>query len=888
TDSKGNRHVLKVLRTLTPNPDQILSFNNEYDFTKDLKISGVRKALFTTKFENKLAIGFEFIEGDTLENKILSQQISVLEQLKIYVTIADILTQIHNQGIIHKDINGRNILWDSQTQQPVLIDFGISTHIDLINTNLGNPDRVKGTLSHMSPEQTGRVNRKIDSRSDLYSLGVTMYKSLTGQLPFIASDSLELVHYQLAKSIPQAHLVNAKIPVAVSNIIIKLMAKNAEDRYQSAVGLKHDLAYCIRQIENGETHIDFKIGQHDVSGKFQIPQKLYGRDKEIDVLLKSFDAVSQGSTEWFLVSGYSGIGKSVLIGELYKPITERRGHFAEGKFDQYQRNIPYYAFTLAINEFCRLLLTESKAKLQYWQNLIQQGVGENGSILIELAPALADIIGEQEEAPKLDAMEALNRFNITFVNFIRAIAQPEHPFVFFIDDLQWADVGSLNLIKTMVCDLSLPHLMVIGAYRDNEVTPGHPLLHTIDAAIKDKAIVKSIQLKPLLAEHIFQLVKDVLHTEDKITLSLTELIFSKTQGNAFFTIEFLKSLYHFDLIVFNQEKNLWDVNIDEIKKRKITDNVIDFLIAKISELPLPTQHVLQLASCIGGLFDINLLSTLYDKPAADTLNDLWPAVLEGLVLPLNENYKLIEHIEVSQQAKFEFAHDRIQQASFTLMPATRQAAVHLQIGRLLLSNHPDTDDVIFDIVNHCNEGITLINIQTEKDKLAQLNLQAAIQAKNSSAYKSASVYIDAAQKLAGDAIWQSDYDFALKLFTNHAEIDYLNGNLEQSQNSLLNCIERAQTAAEKSSIYFMLMQNQNNSTQYYEAIESARQGLQLLNFTFPQKDDCPALIPDEMGKIISYFEAHGVESVFDKQTIQDQGILSTINILDNLSPPTYV
>lgn len=886
TKSDGQKHLLKVLRSTTPSPDQILSFNNEYEFTKDLSIPGVRKALYTTKYENQWAIAFEFIDGDTIENVFAKRQTSVLEQLKVYATITKIIAGIHSVGIIHKDINGRNIIWNNHNQSPVIIDFGISTHIDLINTNLGNPDRVKGTLSHMSPEQTGRVNRKIDSRSDLYSLGVTMYRSLTGQLPFSASDSLELVHYQLAKAVPQAHLLNPKIPVTVSNIIIKLMAKNAEDRYQSALGLLHDIEYCIRQLENEVANIDFKLGVHDVSGKFQIPQKLYGRDKEVETLLKSFDTVSEGSTEWFLVSGYSGVGKSVLIGELYKPITERRGYIAEGKFDQYQRNIPYYAFTLAINEFCSLLLTESKEKLLYWKNVIQQGLGDNGSVILEVAPALKEIIGEQPEPARLDALEALNRFNTTFVNFVRAIAKADHPFVFFIDDLQWADVGSLNLIKTMACDLSLPYLMVIGAYRDNEVTPGHPLLLTIDAAIKEKAIVKSIQLKPLLAEHVFQLVKDVLHTEDKITLSLTEIIFSKTQGNAFFTIEFLKSLHHFNLVVFKHETNTWLVNFDEIKKRKITDNVIDFLVSKINELPVQTQHVLQLSSCISGLFDLELLSTLYDKKVTQTLADLWPAVTEGLIFPVNDNYKLIEHIDVSQQAKFEFAHDRVQQASYTLMSATRQAAVHLQIGRLLLKNH--TDDVIFDIVNHCNEGLSLIESETERKELAQLNLKAAKQAKNSSAYKSALVYITAAQQLTGNQIWQYDYPFALELFTTQAEIDYLNGNLETSQTNLLKCIEKAQTPAEKSGIYFMLMQNQNNGAQYYEAIESARQGLHLLNFKFPQKDDCPALIPAEMGKIITYFAEHGVASVFEKPNLQTQDIISTINILDNLSPPTYV
>lgn len=888
-NKKYGKHLVKILRSSTPSLDQVVSFNNEFTITQDLNIKGIRRALYCEKKDEQYIIALEYIEGVTFDEAFSVNNLNLIEVLHVFSVLADLLSQLHNKGIVHKDLNGKNILLLADENRPVIIDFGISTRIDLISNNLGNPDKIKGTLTHMSPEQTGRVNRKVDSRSDLYSLGVTLFKVLTGELPFQSNDSLELVHFHLAKKVPLAHHINGVLPAVLSNIIVKLMAKNAEDRYQSAQGLKYDLDKCIAQLEKGVQVADFELGTNDYSGKFQIPQKLYGRKAEVASLLNSFERVSNGSTELFLVSGTSGVGKSVLVSELFKPITERRGYIVGGKFDQYQRNIPYYAFILAITEFCQLLLTEKKENLDRWSKQILNSLGGNGAILTDLIPALIDIIGPQPEVTKLEAQEALNRFNVVFLNFIKALSKPEHPFVLFIDDLQWADVGSLNLIKTLVTDLNTPYLLVIGAYRDNEVTAGHPLLNTIENAVKEKAVLHTIALKPLLAEHLFQIIKDILFIDDKTALQLTEIVFSKTLGNAFFTIEFLKSLNQPGVISYNAEKRKWEVNFEAIRKKKITNNVIDLLVSKIKELPQATQQVLQLASCIGGLFDLELLAAIYEKTEKETFNDLWPAVTEGLLVPVDEKYQYIEVVEERHLTiELEFAHDRIQQASYSLMTAGNHALIHLKIGRILLANHNISDDVIFDIVNHCNEGSSLITDATEKSNLAHLNLEAAIQARNSSAYKSALNYVTAAEQLAGDKVWEADYEFALALNKSIAEIEYLNGDFGKSQQRIHVCIEKAKTPSEKSDIYFMLMQNQSNSTQYYEAIDSARQGLKLLDFDFPAKEDCPPLIGPELGKVLTYFTEHGVESLFDKPDMKDQRLLSIMNILDNLSPPTYV
>ncbi len=887
---KQQKCIRKILRSDSPDPDLILRFNNEYDTTKNIDIPGIRKAISLTKEDNRLMLTLEYIEGVTVNEAFIGKNKPLEEVLNLFIQVAEILGKLHVKGIIHKDINGHNIIWNEKENYASIIDLGICTRIDMVSNNMINPEKIKGTITHMSPEQTGRVNRIIDNRSDLYSLGITMFQVLTGKLPFESNDSLELVHFHIAKMPPLVHELNEAVPEMISKIVAKLLAKNAEDRYQTAFGLKYDLVKCFEYISKSEKIKEFKIGYADFSGKFKIPQKLYGRDEELKTLLKSFDRVSKGSTELFLVSGYSGVGKSVLINELYKPITEHRGYFVTGKFDQYQRNIPYYAIIHAFTEFSQLLLTERKENLEKWKNSILENIGGNGKILTDLIPGLEKIIGKQPEVAKLEAQEALNRFNIVFANFIKSISTADHPFVLFIDDLQWADVGSLNLIKTLITNTGNPYLLVIGAYRNNEVGAGHPLISIIEEATKEKARISTIELKPLLEEHLFQIIKESLLIEDEPAHKLTHTVFSKTLGNAFFTVEFLKSLYQFGLITYKFEDRKWEVNFDAIRKKGITNNVVELLVSKIKELPESTQHVLKMASCIGGLFDLKILAAINQKDIKATLMELWIAVEEGLLIPVGEKYQYVHFIDDNSTVKIEleFPHDRVQQAAYSLMKESEQRKTHLEIGRLLLNQRGVNDEIIFDIVNHYNEGVELITDDKEKKQLAELNLKAAIHARNSSAYESALNYAIASKELSGSDIWKTDCDFALKLNIVAAEIEYLNGNFETSESLIYTCLDKAKTPAEKSDIYFMLMQNQSNRTKYYEAIDSARQGLKLLDFIFPEKDAAPELIPAEMGKAIGFFTEHGVDAVFKKPEMSDQRLLSIMNILDNLSPPTYV
>lgn len=726
-DKTQGKRIRKVLRSTSPHPDLILQFNNEFDFTRELEIEGVRMAISKEKLGQQFSILLEYVDGSTLEEAFVGKKNNLEEILKLFIHLADTIGKFHQKGIIHKDLNGKNILWNAKTKTPIIIDFGISNRLDLISNNLGNPDKVKGTLTHMSPEQTGRVNRVIDSRSDLYSLGVTFFQVLTGSVPFASDDSLELVHFHIAKSVPHVHRLNPEIPEMISAIVSKLMAKNAEDRYQTAFGLKHDLEKCLAQLQQWKRIDEFVLGEKDFSGKFQIHQKLYGRYEEIKTLMKSFDRVSKGSTELFLVAGYSGVGKSALIYELYKPITELKGYFISGKFDQYQRNIPYYAVVQAFSSFVDLLLTEKEESLKRWRKIIQNAIGENGQVLLDLIPSFEKIIGEQPAVAKLEAMESQNRFNTVFQKFIKAICRAEHPLVLFVDDLQWADVGSLNLIRLLTTSFDNPYLLIMGAYRDNEVAAGHPLLTMIENATKEKAQINSISLKPLSEENVFEMIKEALNIEDKMVRDLTELVYSKTLGNAFFTIEFLKSLNQNGLVKFSFEEQKWNVNLDGIKKKGITNNVVDLLVGKINELPETTQRVLQLASCIGNIFDLQLLSVVYGKNMKSTFTDLWKAVEEGMLQPTDDSYQYIDIIEGSDvfKVEIEFQHDRVQQAAYSMLSDEEREKIHLQIGKYFQSKKKELSEIIFDIVNHINEGIRLITDKKEIQQMAELNLQAA-------------------------------------------------------------------------------------------------------------------------------------------------------------------
>ena len=831
--------VLKILKTDYPTIEELARYQQEYNILHDLsQLDGVIKLYNLEKYQNTLILCLEDFGGQSLKQWLTKRSFSIEESLQLAIQAANILVQIHQNNIIHKDINPSNFIWNATTRQLKLIDFGISSRLRRENPILKNPNQLEGTLAYMSPEQTGRMNQTLDYRTDLYSLGVTCYELFTNQLPFDVEDPLALVHSHLAKKPIAVNEVNPQIPAIISDIVMKLMAKEVKERYQSAWGLKWDLEKCLEALKlplNLES-LNFQLGQNDFSGQLQISQQLYGRNHEINTLLQAFEQVSSGTTKLILVAGYSGVGKTTLVQEVHQPMTAKRGYFASGKFDQYQRNIPYYALTQAFNEFCHYLLAENPEQLNQWREKILTAIGNNGQILIDIIPHLELIIGPQPAVPLVGATEAQNRFNWVLQQFIEVIAQKKHPFILFIDDLQWADLPSLDLLKRLIIDPNIQYLLIIGAYRDNEVSATHPFMMMIKDLTESQITVETIHLDNLAPNDVNRLLADSLECNLVKTRALAFLIYEKTQGNAFFTREFLKSLYTQALLVFDWQTQQWQWQVEQIAAQEMTDNVLILMVNKIEQLPQETQDILKLAACIGNQFDLETLAVISQQTLKDTLTHLFLALEEGLIVPLDNNYKLLEFSTATQTttAYFKFQHDRIQQAAYSLIPQEQKPAIHLRIGRLLLIHTTkNLSEHIFDLVNQFNKCLPLINEEDEKLKLASLNLIAGQKAKTATAYKSAFEYLKISLDLLENDSWQKHYQLSLQIYTEATEIAYLNTDFAQMEEWGQVVLQQAQTLLEKIPIYELQIQVHMAHNNPQEALNLALFVLKYLDMNFP-------------------------------------------------------
>lgn len=885
----GTPVVVKVLKNKFPTSRQIARFNNEFELTRHLDIPGVRKAYKTEKFQDKYCLVLEYIGGVILRDFWQTQAPGLEVFLKVAIQIAQTLGRIHQHHIIHKDINPNNLLIDPETCQTVIIDFGVSSKIHLKTTHLGNPEHLEGTLAYISPEQTGRMNRVVDSRSDLYSLGVTFYELLNGKLPFEKTDALELVHAHIAQK--PSHIKH--IPEVLNGIVQKLLAKDAEDRYQSAFGLAQDLKQCMLNLNDTGNIAGFEIGQKDFSGKFKIPERLYGREQELARLHDVFEQTCQGCRTYLMISGYSGVGKSVLVNEIHKPVTEKRGYFIRGKYDQLQRDTPYYAITQAFNQFCEYLLAEDKTVLDEWQKLITEAVGDNGQVLIEVIPRLELVIGVQPAITLLDAQKAQNRFDFVFQNFIRAISRKEHPLVLFIDDLQWADLASLNLLKVLMTDEGNACFLTIGTYRSNEVNASHALMLSLEEIKKEKGQVENIELGSLRMEGLQKLIADSLSASVDEVRELADLIYAKTDGNAFFTVEFFKSLHEQSLLTFDQLQTRWVWSVKKIRARELTNNVIHLMTHKISRLSDVTQQALKLASGIGNQFDLQTLSVLHGQTQAQALTHLWEAVEEGLLTPLDEHHKLLKNTGIgtfeSLTAKFKFVHDKIQQATYLLIPESDKKITHLKIGRLLLKKLEENDlasEHLFDAATHLNKALTEISTLKERLQLSRLNLQAGKKAKLSGAYQPAFHYLTVAIQLLPSGSWTSEYALTLDIYNQTVEAAYLNGDHEQMLTLASVIFDNATDLMDKIPAYETKIVAFTVQTKFDSAIKTSLQLLKMLGVKLPQKPGKLQVI-NSLLKTKTLLKGKTTNDILNLPQMTDKRKLAAIRILNIVLSACY-
>ncbi|MEG4577932.1 serine/threonine-protein kinase PknK, partial [Microcoleus sp. N3A4] len=836
--------IIKTLKAEYPTLEEIARIRHEYQILHSLNIPGIIKPIELKPYEQGLALILEDFGGQPLKQYINSQKTNLINFLQIADQLAQILGQLHQEKIIHKDIKPPNILIKPESRQIKLIDFSIATRLEKENPTISNPNYIEGTLAYMSPEQTGRMNRSIDYRTDFYSLGITFYEMLAGQLPFNSNDPMELVHWHIAKQPKSLNQLNPEIPKTVVDMVMKLLAKTAEERYQSARGLFADLEECLKQLEESGQIKDFTAGKLDRFGQFLIPQKLYGRETEVATLMAAFERVAVGSTEMMLVSGYSGIGKTCVVQEVHKPIVRQRGYFIAGKFDQFKKNIPYSALIQAFQELIRQLLTENAENIGIWKEQLVEALGQNGQVIIDVIPEVELIMGEQPEVPQLGPTESQNRFNRVYKQFIHVFTKPEHPLVLFLDDLQWADSASLKLLQLLITDTDSEYLLLIGAYRDNEVSPTHPTIQTIEEIEKTGAVVNNIVLQALDISNVRQLVADTLQGDK--SRELADLLFNKTQGNPFFLTQLFKTLHSELLLNFEFIKSCWQWDIKQIQSLGIADyNVVELVARNIQKLPEATQQILQLAACIGNRFNLDVCAIVNEKSPLETADDLWSALQAGLILPLSNDYKIPLAFQSEEQVTllfdesrvgYKFLHDRVQQAAYSMIPENQKKATHLKIGKLLLHQYAETslEENIFDIVNQLNIGVELIAQPSEKNELANFNLIAGRKAKAATAYKAAVRYLNQGLELLPESSWKNYYELTLDIHIEALESEYLNINFDRAQYLSEIILSQAKTILEKIKVYELKIPFYFSQNQMQASVDTALQILQLLGVNLPK------------------------------------------------------
>ena len=872
-DANGGRaRVLIVLVAgQQPSPSNLERLVREFELRNDLDGAWAVRPLALEHHRGRPQLCLEDPGGEPLE-LVLGAPMEIERFLRLAIGAATALGRMHRGGLVHKDIKPGNILIDCADGQVRLAGFGIASRHPRERQAAAPPELIAGTLAYMAPEQTGRMNRSIDARSDLYALGVTFYRMLTGILPFAASDSLGWVHCHIARRpIPPAERVE-HVPHTVSAITMKLLAKTAEDRYQTAAGLERDLRRCLGAWE-AQGRIDtFALGKEDMSDRLLIPEKLYGREDAVNTLLAAFErVVADGVSELTLVRGYSGVGKSSVVNELHRALVPRSGLFVSGKFDQYKRDVPYATLAEALRDLVRGLLAKSEAELATWCSVLLEALGPDGRLVLDLAPELRLVIGDQPPVPALGPQQAQARLHDVLRRFLDVFARPEHPLALFLDDLQWLDAASLHFIEDLLTRREPRRLMLIGAYRDNEVDVQHPLRRTLSAIRSAGAKVTEIMLEPLEIGQALQLTVDTLGCDALTAAPLSALIHGKTAGNPYFVIQFFRTLAEEELLTFDHDSVRWRWSIDRIAVKSQTENVVDLMVRRVGRLPAETRSALQQLACLGNAAETAMIALVLDMSEEEVHAALWEAVRLDLVECRSSVYR--------------FAHDRVREASYSLIPEAQRAQAHLRIGRLLAAQTPPEtrEESIFDVVNQWNRGAGLIVSHVERVRLAELDLIAGARAKSAAAYESALTYFAAGTSLLPDNRWERQHELAFALELNCAECEFLGGGLAASEERTTALAMHAKGRAEQAALASLRMDLYITLGQSARAVEIALDFLREVGIVWsPHPSDAEARREYDLCR--SQLGSRSVAELIDLPLMTNPSALSTLDVLTKLVP----